>query len=171
MKNLNLAWPVILSLVLFLSVPRAHCLAEPIEQIRVLLLELNPRLNVISSMSGGSGLPSSARVTLLSERTVMAVPEKRRALRLSVDRIVIIGLDAANRELWRFSRPDPRLVRAEFPNAAGELSGQEFYYDKATLSLALPSEPRLRQLRLLKPRWTGRSFAFDEIDTLIVPQR
>ena len=64
---------------------------------------------------------ASSQFDVVRRRTVRFSPVRERDPQLSPDDLVVIAVDAQGRELGWQRLTDPRLVRSEQPNAAGEL--------------------------------------------------
>ena len=110
--------------------------------------------------------PPRHGIEILSDRTVRAGVQRRQPRRLSNDHLVIAGLTRSGVEVWRQTLIDPRLIRAELPDKNGRLSSATYFRSEATFSIALPIGREIGQLKIMKPRWTGTTFAFDEIGSL-----
>lgn len=116
-------------------------------------------------------LPAAARrgqvVTLPpAARRPLGVPLAReRAPQLAPDRLVVVAVDASGAPIdWRIVA-DPRVVRAESPDATGLLSGIDLTYLEAEFRVAIAESADTRELRIYKPRWMGDSWVLDPIAT------
>jgi hypothetical protein len=128
--------------------------------------------------SAGSAAPAVARPpaaqsatpVLVSERRTQMVFRRQRRPEISANDLVVVAHDAMERELdWR-SVPDPRIVRAELPNAEGTLSGRTVQQPDAELMIAVPDVPGLDHLALYSPRWTGSEYQLEAIGEVKVGQ-
>lgn len=112
--------------------------------------------------------PSTASVQLV-QRQVVASPSRRlRHFQYSEDQIVVVAVDANGTELYRDVHTDPRLIRAEVTNAAGQLEYREFYTPSVSMAFSVPNDASLRSVRFLKPKWDGSSFSFEPVGVLAV---
>jgi hypothetical protein len=102
-------------------------------------------------------------------RPVLGTLTKERHPELALDKLVVVLVDGAGREVdWRII-PDPRLIRGEFPDANGNLTGQSFRRLETDFFVAIPDMPSLKHLRLYQPRWTGGEFVLDLIAGVDLP--
>lgn len=100
---------------------------------------------------------------LVAERRTQTVFRRQRRPEISANDLVVVAHDAMERELdWR-SVPDPRIVRAELPNADGTLSGRIVQQADAELMIAVPDMPGLDHLALYSPHWTGSEYQLEAI--------
>lgn len=94
---------------------------------------------------------------------------RERDPQLAADRLVVVAVDAAGTSIdWRIV-PDPRIVRAETPDATGLLSGTVLMYPDVELRVALTASPDTRELRVYQPRWTGEAWVLEPIAVSPVP--
>ncbi|MBI3490690.1 MAG: hypothetical protein HY047_02690 [Acidobacteria bacterium] len=113
----------------------------------------------------GAAQPASD-VTVLSRRRGTGPLPRERDPQLSADRLVVISVDATGRELdWRIV-PDPRLVRAEFPDAQGRLSGRAFQRTEVNLLVDVPNDPDIVRLRIYAPQLTNDGFILNLLTTV-----
>jgi hypothetical protein len=114
-------------------------------------------------------LPATARrgeMATLAPRAQRALPAPvapERDPQLADDRIVVVAVDASGSAIdWRIVA-DPRVVRAEAPDATGALSGRTLTDPDAELRVAVAAGPDVRALHIYKPRWTGVAWVLDPI--------
>jgi hypothetical protein len=88
---------------------------------------------------------------------------RERDPQLSGDRLVVVAVDADGTPTDVRIVPDPRIVRAETPDATGLLSGTVLMYPDVELRVTLTASPDTRELRVYQPRWTGDAWALDPI--------
>lgn len=104
---------------------------------------------------------------LAADKKAGALPRER-SLDLSPNQLLAIGVDSkGNLRSWKLML-DPRLVRAETPNANGELKGEELYLADVEFWIAVPDDPSLKEVRLYQPHWTGKDFQLELVGTLTV---
>jgi hypothetical protein len=85
---------------------------------------------------------------------------------LSSEQILVLTLDARAQLRWWTLLPDPRIVRAEEPQAGGELKGQVVFQPEADFLVDVPEDAGAVELRFYHPRWTGEEFALELLGTL-----
>lgn len=113
--------------------------------------------------------PVAQPMTVLSAKPGIQMPARQRAPQLSEDHLVVSAFDAEGREIYRQIILDPRLVRAELTDS-GELGGaREYYLDEVMFSVILPEDPRIAEIRLLKPEWTGSAFLLNPVASAAMP--
>lgn len=116
----------------------------------------------------GAAQPASD-VTVLGRRRGTGPLPQERDPQLSEDRLVVISVDATGRELdWRLVM-DPRLVRAEFPDAQGRLSGRTFQRTEVNLLVDVPNDPDIVRLRIYAPQLTNDGFVLNLLATVDLP--
>lgn len=125
-----------------------------------------------SSAAGGQNnllkRPGSGALTLLAADKRQGSLPRERSFELSTNQILVIGVDGKqNLRSWKLML-DPRLVRAEVPNANGELSGEELYLANVEFWIAIPDDPAIKEVRLFQPRWTGKEFQLEPVTALVV---
>jgi len=91
---------------------------------------------------------------------------RQRAPELSPDQILVLAIDAEKQLKGWALIPDPRILRAEFPDASGELRGQVIYQPNVEFVVAIPDDPAISELRFYHPRWTGKEFELDLIGAI-----
>jgi hypothetical protein len=102
--------------------------------------------------------PPAADFALLQRRAVTGPLPRQRNPQLSEDQLVAIAVDAAGRESdWQLIK-DPRVLRAEFPDDTGRLSGQVMHRTEAEFLLTLPALGTYTEVRMYQPVWTGTEF-------------
>jgi hypothetical protein len=93
---------------------------------------------------------------------------RHRSPELSQDKLMVIAVGAGGNLKWWTLIDDPRLVRAEVPGPDGVLSGQTFYRAEPEFVVNVPEDKAITELRLYHPRWTGREFVLDLINTISI---
>jgi hypothetical protein len=115
--------------------------------------------------SRGAAQPASDVTVVNRRRGIGPLPQERDP-QLSEDRLVVVSVDATGRELdWRLVM-DPRLVRAEFPDAQGRLSGQTFQRTEINLLVDLPNDTDIVRLRIYAPQMTADGFVLNLLVTV-----
>jgi hypothetical protein len=113
----------------------------------------------------GAARPASDVTVLNHRRGIGPLPQERDP-QLSEDRLVVISVDAIGRELdWRIVM-DPRIVRAEFPDAQGRLSGRTFHRTEVNLLVDVPNNPDIVRLRIYAPQPTADGFVLNLLVTV-----
>lgn len=110
--------------------------------------------------------PATASVQLVEQQVSASAVRRLRHYQYSEDQIVVVSIDQSGNELYRDIHTDPRLVRAEVQNAAGNLEYKEFYLPSASMAFSIPNDSSAQAVRLLKPKWNGTSFSFDAVGVL-----
>ena len=116
----------------------------------------------------GAAQPASDVTVLDRRRGIGPLPQERDP-QLSEDRLVVISVDATGRELdWRLVL-DPRLVRAEFPDAQGRLSGRTFQRTEVNLLVDVPNNPDIVRLRIYAQQLTNDGCVLNLLATVDLP--
>lgn len=102
--------------------------------------------------------PGRVALARAAERREGGLP-KQRSAELSSDHVVVVALDAEGRMRWCGLVEDPRLLRAEWPGADGELTGRVLYKESAEFLVAYPDDDSIKEIRLYHPDWDGRAFS------------
>jgi hypothetical protein len=118
-----------------------------------------------ASFDGGTKSPISAAeqkqtpvVSLVEDKKRSGTLPRHRSLELSPNQVFIAAVGDANQLRWWSVISDPRIVRAEFQAPTGELHSQDYFQSNFTLTVAFPDDPKITNLRLYKPIWTGSDF-------------
>ncbi|MBI4478728.1 MAG: hypothetical protein HY651_01785 [Acidobacteria bacterium] len=113
-----------------------------------------------ASAANASRPGSGERFEIVGKQSDQKLPRQRSA-ELSSDLLLVVSLDSDNRLMSWALIPDPRLIRAEFPNAAGELRGQVLQRPEVEFLVLVPDHASLAELRFYHPRWTGETFILE----------
>lgn len=97
-------------------------------------------------------------ISLVEDKKRSGTLPRHRSLQLSPDHLFIAAVNETNQLRWWSIISDPRVVRAEFQAATGELRSENYYQSNFTLTLAFPDDPQITNLRFYKPVWTGSDF-------------
>jgi hypothetical protein len=108
--------------------------------------------------------------TLLERQPLAGSLPRQRNPQLSPDHIVIIAVNAHGQETYRYTIPDPRIVRGEFTGPTGELRGEVLHRASTELRILLPDDPTITEVRLYLPRWTGTEFILDPLGVVALPE-
>lgn len=122
------------------------------------------------STASARGAAAAPRLTLVSRRALRDAAPLARDPRLSESMLVVVARDIREREIARVALPDPRILRAEFPDAAGQLQGRLLQHADAELFATLPDDPRTALLDVLQPRWNGHAFELVPLGVVVVPE-
>lgn len=96
---------------------------------------------------------------LLGDRKTHPVPvTRKRAFELSETQVVLFAVDDLKRVVWWDIFPDPRILRAETADDAGNLRGRILYRERADLLFSLPARPEITAVYLYSPDWNGKHF-------------
>ena len=113
-----------------------------------------------ASAANTSRAASGERFDILASQGDQKLPRQRSA-ELSSDLLLVVSLDSENRLIDWILIPDPRLIRAEFPNAAGELRGQVLQRPEVEFLVLVPDHPSIAEVRFYHPGWTGEMFILE----------
>jgi hypothetical protein len=92
-----------------------------------------------------------------------------RTLELSTTHILAIAIDDAQQLVWWNQFPDPRIVRAEVPDANGRQHlGRTLYLSETDFTVAYPNSPAIRELRFYQPLWTSKGFELQLIGSVLL---
>jgi len=100
-------------------------------------------------------------LAILERRRDVAFPPLQRRPQVSSDQIVVTAVDGAGIEKGRTILPDPRIIRAEVPDATGKIHGTVLFRPHVEFLVTLPEDPAIRELRIHEPRWNGRAFVLE----------
>jgi hypothetical protein len=129
-------------------------------------------LHVRWQSAGAGGQSKLVKQPLAGSLTVLAAVRKEgtlpraRSFELSTNQILTVAVDAQKNLRWWQLLLDPRLVRAETPNDAGELHSEEYYQTNVDFMIALPSDPAIKEVRFYQPHWTGKDFQLELLSAL-----
>ena len=158
-----------LSAVLLIAAP-VHSVLAAEQDDGSLLLRATLVSAAAAAVANANGLveeaPETASVQLVEQQVIAGAVRRLRHYQYSEDQIVVVAVDRSGNELYRDIHTDPRLVRAEVPNAAGNLEYKEFYSPSASMAFSIPNDSSAQAVRLLKPKWNGVSFSFEAIGVL-----
>lgn len=91
---------------------------------------------------------------------------RQRSFELSPNELLIVMVNQNNQMLWWDLTPDPRLLRAESADAAGNLSGKTLYRAGMEMLVSYPSDEKIAELRFYHPSWDGQSYSLESIGNL-----
>jgi hypothetical protein len=103
---------------------------------------------------------------LVERRRASGAIPPQRAIELSADQLLIIAVHRLGRDRQRILLPDPRLLRAEWPDPTGELQGVVLYRANAEFFVPVPDDLAITELHVYHPRWTGNAFDLDLVGTV-----
>jgi len=89
---------------------------------------------------------------LRAQRSLPGAVPQQRALEMADDRLLVLAVDAAGQIRFWSVIANPRLIRAEFPDASGRLSGRVIERPDAELLVDLPADPAIREVRIYTPQ-------------------
>lgn len=130
-------------------------------------LALSLRLQDIAATAGPSSeftsVYTQAQVSVLDAERKAGATQKLRHIEYSDNQLVVLGLAADGTEKARIVVADPRLVRAESHIAGDQWESAVIYRRSVDFLVALPDDPSIAIISVLKPRWTGSEWLFDAI--------
>jgi hypothetical protein len=103
---------------------------------------------------------------VVERRRASGAMPRQRAIELSSDQLLIIAVDRLGRDRQRLLLPDPRLLRAEWPDPTGEVQGVTLHRANADFFVPVPDDPAITELWVYHPRWTGTAFDLDLLGTV-----
>ena len=111
------------------------------------------------TITRGNGLGPPERVAAGAAELTMRVtdrrsglgdPPGRRAFQPAPGELLVVVVDRSGAARWAAPVPDPRLIRAELPDADGRLSGQVLERPSAELRLQIPDRAELVEARVYR---------------------
>jgi hypothetical protein len=139
---------------------------EGYRQVQVRWNAYEGSADVINPMEQQSALNPEMR--LLGERKEKGGLPKQRTLELSTEQILVVAVDSKQQlKAWTLIA-DPRILRAELPDAKGKLSKHLLHYSKPQFSVAFPDMPEIKELRFYAPNWTGTEITLVLIGSVAV---
>lgn len=124
--------------------------------------EVKIRWNDSTSKSDGrpsiSATEQRPSISLVEDKKRSGTLPRHRSLELSPNHLFIAAVNEANQLRWWSIISDPRIVRAEFQASTGDLRSENYYQSNFTVSVAFPDDPKITNLRIYKPIWTGSDF-------------
>lgn len=114
-------------------------------------------------------LSSMEDFTVTEQRRLHHPLPRQRNPELSKEQLVVVALDSQGHELVRVLCPDPRIIRGEAADAKGKLISRVIYRDAADFSVVIPDNPRIGQLQIYHPNWTGSEFVLEPIGKVLLP--
>jgi hypothetical protein len=129
--------------------------------------ELRIRWDVADPSSQGPAFtqqePPNRVLTTIERRKRNQALSRQRSLELSTNQILVVAINGQRQLRWWSLIPDPRIARAESPDAGGKLSGQVLYQSKAEFIVSFPDDETITELRLYHPHWTGSEFTLQPL--------
>ena len=127
------------------------------------------RLQLTTNVTTAGASDSLAQTFLTavnsSERRAGQLP-RHRSIELSSQHLVVLTIDNATRLRWWSLIPDPRLVRAESPDANNRLSGRVIYQPNIEAVVAIPEDSAATELRFYHPQWTDDRFVLTLVSSV-----
>ncbi len=121
--------------------------------------------NATSATASNSLGQTFSTVISSSDRRVGQLP-RFRSVELSSQHLVLVTVDSANRLRWWSMVPDPRILRAETPDANNRLSGKVIYQPSVDTSFAIPDDAAATELRFYHPQWTDDRFVLTLVSSV-----
>ena len=97
------------------------------------------------------------------------VPQQR-ALELADDRLLVLAVDSAGRIRFWSVMANPRIIRAEFPDASGRLSGRVIEQPDAELLVDVPADPAIQEVRVYVPQRRESSWELNLAGSVALPK-
>jgi len=106
-----------------------------------------------------SAMPALHGFQMQGSRQAADPPQRERDPQIGPDDIVVVALDAQGVETsWQRVR-DPRILRAEMPDATGLLSGETLYRTDTELTVTVPDDGSAVLLDVYEPVAAGGTLA------------
>ncbi len=150
-------------MVLALAGPAWAAVAQTVQQVRV---RWEAYVGAQSQYVPPQPGPPSPSFVLLERRTIPGSLRRERNPQLSSDQIVVVAVDGEGKEIDRHLIRDPRILRGEFPGPTGQIKGTVLHHATAEFLITLPDDPRITDLWLYHPRWTGTAYVLDLLGTI-----
>ena len=127
------------------------------------------RLDLTTSATSPANRNSLAQTFVTSidssERRPGQLP-RHRSIELSSQHLVLVTVDSANRLRWWSQISDPRILRAEEPDASNRLSGRVIFQSSVEASVEIPDDPSATELRFYHPKWTDDRFVLTLVSSV-----
>ncbi len=95
--------------------------------------------------------PASPSVSLRGRHAERGAPVIQRSQEVGADQLLIVALDRGGRARWSSTVPDPSIIRAEFPDSGGELSGHVLERPFAEVTVSIVDDPAIYEVHLYRP--------------------
>ena len=115
--------------------------------------------------------PAAYRLRAERGRIIRGSLPKARSAELTEDHLVVLGLNARGEELGRVALIDPRIIRAEWADEEGRLTGRILFHSLADFTVFFPAALEIVSVRILVPKWTGNGFDFQALGEIPVSAR
>jgi hypothetical protein len=110
--------------------------------------------------------PLNRVLTAIERRKRNQVLPRQRSLELSTNQLLVVAVNGKRQLRWWSLIPDPRILRAESPDAGGKLGGRVLFRPKVEIIVAFPDDVTITELRLYHPRWTGSEFILEPLGAI-----
>lgn len=104
-------------------------------------------------------LPEVHQFQMRHSRTVVDPPVRERDPQIGPDDLVVVAVDAQGTEVSWQRLKDPRILRAEIPDATGRLSGQTLYRTDTQLTVTVPDDVAAVAIDVYEPVRSGGALA------------
>lgn len=149
-----------------ITVDENALLPARVNRSQTILVRLESSNPSISEKPFATELHQEGELSLLEIKPNQGRLSRQRSFEPSQNEVLIVMVDRNNQVLWWDSVPDPRLLRAESADAAGNISGQTFYLKSAVMPVSYPADERITELRFYHPSWDGESYSLQSIGNL-----
>jgi hypothetical protein len=160
--------PVILWLFLIPGLRSAAVPSGPEELLREFVLRIEQVESGRNAVLLSPVHPAAHRLRAERGRIIRGPLPKARSAELTEDHLVVLGLDARGEELGRVALIDPRIIRAEWADEEGRLTGLVLTHPSADFTVVFPAALEIAAIRVLVPKWTGNGFAFQTLGEITV---
>lgn len=99
------------------------------------------------------GVSSTVQMQFLERIDRKEPPPRQRSTEVSKDHLVVVFLDQQGTVRYWRAIIDPRLARAEFPDADGNLRKYSFYRADVILDVSVPDTLEAAEMHILSPSW------------------
>jgi len=103
--------------------------------------------------------PSETGVALKDRQVGRSALQRERSFEVAPDRLLVVAVSTDGRARWATTVPDPTLVRAEFPDETGALSGQVLHLARGEVRVRVPADPEVTGVDIYRPSAAGSGSA------------
>ena len=163
--------PGILWLSLIPGLLSAAVPSGPEELLREFVLRIERIESRRNDVLLGQAHPTAHSLRAERGRIIRGFLPKTRSAELTEDHLVVLGLDARGEELGRVALIDPRIIRAEWADEEGRLSGRVLMHPSVDFTVFFSAALEIVSVRILVPKWTGNGFAFQTLGEIPVSSK
>jgi hypothetical protein len=153
-----------ISLVAFLSLALpTSATAQTVQELRI---RWDAYVGAPAPQVSPGTYPASSLYTILERRRAPGSLPRERNPEPSPGQIVVVAVDSVGEVIDAQVVRDPRVLRFETQGPGGKMTGELLHRSNPEFLLTVPDDPRLHEIRLYVPRWTGTYFVADHLGTI-----